>query len=154
MSFPPIAYIAKSAILLTSGGATTSPRSKPSYLATLMATRLTPLHRLPNSLSPTDDLDSIGYLFILPFLLYCMSLRYIYVRRLIGPSFLLLSTQSEVCSTTVDFLVPRCPLTESWLKSRSAAYGIIEAPNSAILSQLQTVFDELELVTAQPSFNH
>ena len=30
-----------------------------------------------------NDLDSSGFLFRLPFLLYCMTLRYLYVRRLI-----------------------------------------------------------------------
>ena len=47
-----------------------------------MATILTSLHRLSNSLTSNDP-DSIGYLFSLPFLLYCMSLRYLYVRRLV-----------------------------------------------------------------------
>ena len=32
--------------------------------------------------STNNDLDSIGYLFKLPFLLYCMTLGYLYVRRL------------------------------------------------------------------------
>ena len=45
-----------------------------------MAIRLTSLQRLPNSLT-NNDLDSIGYLFKLSFLLYCMMLRYLYVRR-------------------------------------------------------------------------
>ena len=42
-----------------------------SFLDTSMSTRLTSLHRLSNSFT-NNDLDSIGYLFRLPFLLYCM----------------------------------------------------------------------------------
>ena len=49
-----------------------------------VGTRLTSLHRLSNSLT-YNDLDSIGYLFRLLFVLqaYCVTLRYLYVRRLI-----------------------------------------------------------------------
>ena len=52
-----------------------SSRSKPSY-----HTNIT--DRLPNSLA-NKDLDSIGYLFRLLFSLHSMTLRYLYVRRLI-----------------------------------------------------------------------
>ena len=47
-----------------------------------MASRLTSLHGLSNYLT-NNNLDSIGYLFRLQFLLYCMTLRYLYVLRLI-----------------------------------------------------------------------
>ena len=52
-------------------------------LGKFMATRPTSLHRSSNYLTNNNDLDSIGYLFRLPLLLYCMTLRYLYVRRLI-----------------------------------------------------------------------
>ena len=62
-----------------------------------MTTRLALLHRSSNSLR-NNDLDSIDYLFRLPLLLYCMRLRYLYVRSLIKHHLLLflipLGTQS------------------------------------------------------------
>ena len=59
------------------------------FLGKSMATGLTSPHRLSNYLS-NNDLDYIDYLFRLPFLLCCMTLRYLYARCLIKTLLLLL----------------------------------------------------------------
>ena len=55
---------------------------QPILLGKSMATRLTSLQRLSNSFT-NNGLDFIGYLLRLLFLLYCMTLIYLYARRLI-----------------------------------------------------------------------
>ena len=63
-----------------------------------MANRLTSLHRSSNSLTNNEDLDPIGYLFRLPFLLYCTTLKYLDVRRLMKLCYYLQRSANRVVS--------------------------------------------------------